>query len=157
MRRRVGDLGRNGDGYCNLVYIDDVVEAVARALRQAELGGRTFNLSLPQPPTWNEYFIRYAKALDAVPVRRITNRRLKLETRLLAPPLKILQILAQRISPRAFRGIPAPIPPSAAQLFRQEIRLSVRAAELEMGLCWTALNDGLGVTARAYRETRAQV
>jgi nucleoside-diphosphate-sugar epimerase len=150
MRHRIGDLGRSGDGYCNLVYVDDVVHAVISALQGPDLHGQIFNLSLPQPPTWNEYFIRYAKALGAVPVSRITRRRLVVETKLLAPSLKLLQILVQKFSPRAVNFVPEPIPPSAAQVFRQEIRMSVRAAENTLGMCWTDLNQGLAAAATSY-------
>jgi nucleoside-diphosphate-sugar epimerase len=148
---RVGDLGREGDGYCNLVYVGDLVDAIMRVLQTPELAGQTFNLSLPEPPTWNEYFIQYAKALGAVPVSRITRRRLAIETKLFAPPLKILQILSQKIVPHALRFIPEPIPSSAAQLFRQEIRMSVRAAEAALGMRWTDLREGLAAAAHAHR------
>ena len=150
VHHRLGDLGRAGDGYCNLVYVDDLIDAIMRALEGAGLSGKTFNLSLPQPPTWNEYFIQYAKALGAVPVSRITRRRLAIETKLLAPPLKILQMLAQKSLPRASRFVPEPIPPSAAQLFRQEIRMSVRAAETTLGMRWMGLREGLAAAADSY-------
>ena len=94
--RRLGDLGAAGDGYCNLVYIDDAVAAVLGCLRAANVEGRIFNLSVPQPPTWNEYFMRYAKALGTVPVARITKRQLAREAKLWAPPLKALEIAGKR-------------------------------------------------------------
>lgn len=149
-RHRIGDLGRYGDGYCNLVYIDDTVEAIMRSLRDPSLSGKVFNLSLPDPPTWNEYFIGYAKALGAVPVSRITRRRLGVETKLLAPPLKVAQILANRVSPRLSRLIPEPIPPSALRLFGQRIRMNVDAAEQTLGMRWTDLHRGLAAAAAEH-------
>ena len=133
-----------------MVYIDDTVEVILRCLRQPGLHGKIFNLSLPQPPTWNEYFIRYAKSLGAVPVSRVTRRRLAGEVKLLAPPLKVLQILAQKLAPGALRLIPEPVVPSVARLFTQEIRMNVRAAETELGISWTDLSQGLDATAKAY-------
>ena len=118
LQRRIGDLGPQGDGYCNLVYIDDTVDAILRALQGPGLEGRVFNLSLPDPPRWNEYFTRFAKALGAVPVARLSRRRLTVETKLLAPPLKIAQILAGKVLPGALRWIPEPVPPSALHLVR---------------------------------------
>ena len=150
MHHRLGDLGRAGDGYCNLVYVNDLIDAIMRALEGPDLPGKVFNLSLSQPPTWNEYFIQYAKALGAVPVSRITRRRLAIETKLLAPPLKILQMLAQKSLRRASKFIPEPIPPSAAQVFRQEIRMSVRAAETTLGMRWMGLREGLAAAADSY-------
>lgn len=148
---RLGDLGRGGDGYCNLVYIDDVAEAVLRALRLPSASARTFNLSLPDPPTWNEYLCRYAAALGAVPVSRIAQRRLRLESKLLAPPQKIAEIIVGKISPRLARRLPQPIPPSLVRLFEQEIRMNVDLAEQVLGMRWTPFEEGLSRTAAWYR------
>lgn len=142
LRRRLGDLGAGGDGFCNLLFIEDLVAAILAALRRPELGGRAFNLALPAPPTWNEYFIGFAKALGAVPVRRVTRRRLTLETKLLAPPLKVAEMLIGRMGV-APAGLPPAIPPSLLRLCRQEIRLDVRQAEVALGMQWTALENGL--------------
>jgi nucleoside-diphosphate-sugar epimerase len=147
---RLGDLGRGGDGYCNLVYIDDVAEAVLRALRLPSAAG-TFNLSLPDPPTWNEYLCRFAAALGAVPVSRIAQRRLRLESKLLAPPQKIAEIIVGKLSPRLARRLPQPIPPSLVRLFQQEIRMNVGLAERVLGLRWTPLEEGLSRSAAWYR------
>jgi nucleoside-diphosphate-sugar epimerase len=145
--RRLGDLGARGDGVCNLVYIDDVVSAVLKALRTEGLEGQGFNLAMPLPPTWNEYFMQFAKALGALPVKRITKRRLQIETKLLAPPLKVVEIGARivRISSRLFA--PA-IPPSAAAVFTQELHLSSSKATQELAIAWTPLDRGLRNTAR---------
>ncbi len=148
---RLGDLGRGGDGYCNLVFIDDVAEAVLRALRLPKASGMAFNLSLPDPPTWNEYLIRYAAALGAVPVSRIGQRRLRLESKVMAPPQKIAELIAGKFSPRLARRLPQPIPPSLVRLFRQEIRMKVGLAEQVLGLRFTPLEDGLRQAAAWYR------
>jgi 2-alkyl-3-oxoalkanoate reductase len=151
--RRLGDLGRAGDGYCNLVYVDDVVEAILAALRRPGLAGKTFNLSLPQPPTWNDYFVRYAKALGAVPVVRITKRRLKIESKILAPPLKIAEMVLGKFGPRFKSLIPQAIPPSLVRTFGQEIRMRVDRAEQELGLRWRPLDEGLRQASAWYHES----
>jgi nucleoside-diphosphate-sugar epimerase len=139
---RLGDLGAAGDGYCNLLFIDDLVAAILQALRRPELQGRAFNLAVAAPPTWNEYFIRFAKALGAVPVRRISQRRLKIETKILAPPLKVAQILLARSNLKASR-LPPPLAPSLLAACRQEIRMDVSQAEAALGMRWTGLESGL--------------
>jgi 2-alkyl-3-oxoalkanoate reductase len=149
--RRLGDLGAAGDGYCNLVYIDDVVEAILRSVRMPGLERRVFNLASPAPPTWNDYFIAYAKALGAVPVARIGQRRLQIEAKLLAPPLKIAELIAARMAPSIARALPEPIPPSLVRSFAQEIRLSTTAAEQSLQLSWTPLVEGLERAAQWYR------
>lgn len=142
--RRIGDLGAAGDGCSNLVYIDDVVAAVLAGLR-APAG--FYNLAMAQAPDWNAYFLAYARALGAVPLKRIGERRLKVETHLLAPALKIAEIGLGRMGLR----VPPPIPPSLARLWRQPIRLLSERAERELGLRWTPLQEGLAATVAADR------
>jgi hypothetical protein len=119
------------------------------ALQRPDLRGRAFNLAQPSTLTWNEYFVRFAKALGAVPVRRIGRRRLALETRLAAPPLKIAELLwaAARQDPRR---LPSALPPSLLGTLRQELRLDGRRAEQHLGIRWTGLDAGLDVAARWY-------
>jgi len=94
--RRLGDLGAAAQGVCNLVHVDDVAEAVVRSVRAADVEGQIFNLALPQPPTWNEYFRRYAQALGATPLRRISGTQLALELTLRGPLLKLTEMLGRR-------------------------------------------------------------
>jgi nucleoside-diphosphate-sugar epimerase len=147
LAHRLGDLGAAGDGYCNLVHVDDVAAAVVRAVENPQTDGRVYNLSSSSPPTWNEYLVRYARALGAVPVRRISGRKLKIETKILAPPLKIAEILARicRLDPGR---LPPPIPPSLARLMSQEIRLSTVRAEQELAMRWKDLDSGVAEAAR---------
>jgi nucleoside-diphosphate-sugar epimerase len=152
MASRIGDLGAAGDGICNLVYIDDLVDAILNALQRPEAVGGTFNLGMPDPPTWNDYFIAFARALGAVPVRRIGRRRLAWESKVLAPPLKILELAARRA------GMPAtlapPIPPSFLRLAGQEIRLVSTRAQDVLGLRCTPLRQGLADTAAWFHNAR---
>jgi len=146
--RRIGDLGAAGDGICNLVHVDDLAAAALLCLRRPEAMGATFNLAMPDAPTWNEYLVRYARALGAVPVRRITRRRRSLETRLLAPPLKVAQLVLQRAG--LDRWLPAPIPPSLLRLAGQEIRLDSTRARTTLGWQCRTLDLGLAETAAYY-------
>lgn len=146
LAHRLGDLGAAGDGFCNLIHVDDLVAAVLVALWKPQIEGEIFNIAQPAPPTWNEYFVRYARSLGAVPVRRISQRRLTVEAKLLAPPLKVLEILTGKVG-RSTAGLPAPMPPSLLRLWRQEIRLDVDKAERMLNLSWTPLDTGLRETA----------
>jgi len=148
--RRLGDLGANGDGYCNLLYIDDLVTAVVRAADLPDIDGQTFNLAGDAPPTWNEYFTRFAIALGAVPVRRVTRRRLQIETKLLAIPLKLTELLASRAGLRR-SPLPTAIPPSLLHQFRQEARLDTQKAKRLLGMKWTAIETGLRAAATTVK------
>jgi nucleoside-diphosphate-sugar epimerase len=149
LARRLGDLGAAGDGFCNLVHVGDVVLAILRALEKPGVDGRVFNLSTPEPPTWNEFLVKYGTALNAVPVRRISRRRLRIEGKLLAPPLKVAEIFFRACKLDAAR-LPPPIPPSLIRLMGQEIRLDTRRAEAELGLRFRDIDAALGATARWF-------
>jgi nucleoside-diphosphate-sugar epimerase len=147
LSRRLGDLGAQGDGYCNLVHVQDVVEAIVRCLAPSARPA-IFNLSLPEPPTWNEYLVWYGRALGAVPIRRIGQRRLMIESRLLAAPLKIAEIGFRMAKLRI--ALPPPLPSSLLRLMRQEIRLDVQQAEQRLRMHWTPLEDGIEETAHWF-------
>jgi 2-alkyl-3-oxoalkanoate reductase len=150
---RLGDLGLAGDGVCNLVFIDDVVDAILKSIQRPGIGGETFNLAMKHPPTWNEYFIRFGIALRAVPIRRITARRLAIEKKLLAPPLKLLQIAASRgLAPYAIA--PPPITPSLLRLCKQRIHINVDRAESQLDMDWTPLESGIAQTSAAVLAKR---
>jgi nucleoside-diphosphate-sugar epimerase len=51
------------NGRCNLVYVDDLVLAVLRALEAEGVDGRAFNVNGPDHVTWNEYFRALAGSL----------------------------------------------------------------------------------------------
>ena len=117
------------------------------------MDGRIFNLSTPEPPTWNEFLVKYGTALHAVPVRRISQRRLRIEGKVLAPPLKIAEILCRACKIDA-RRLPPPIPPSLIRLMGQEIRLDTRRAEVELGLRWKNLGAQLAETAGWFLDSK---
>jgi nucleoside-diphosphate-sugar epimerase len=142
--RRLGDLGAGGMGNCNLVHIDDVVQAILRALRLPDIEGQAFNLSLPTALTWNDYFRQYAAELGSR-FGPISSKRLKLELYFAAPPLKLAEIAAGKL--RIARQPPAPIRPWLLRLCRHPIRLDVHKAERVLGIQWTPLADGLRQSA----------
>ena len=77
---------------------------------------------------------------------------LRIEGKLLAPPLKIAEILA-RICKIDARRIPPPIPPSLIRLMGQDIRLDPRRAESELGIRFRDTQAALEQTARWFTET----
>ena len=148
LSHRLGDLGAAGGGYCNLVHVDDVVEAILRTLRLPGIAGEAFNLSLTSAPTWNEYFRLYAEALGAS-FHSISHQRLLLELAVLAPPLMLAE-RAARLGRLRWQP-PPPIRPWLMRLCRQRIRLDVRKAERVLDMKWTPLDRGLRDTAEQFR------
>jgi nucleoside-diphosphate-sugar epimerase len=130
-QHRLGDLGPAGDGGCNLIDVGDVAAAVEAALTRPGLAGLAFNLGDPDPGTWNEYFMALGRAIGATPVSRITGRRLKIEGKILAIPLKLAEIAAGRA--KLGHLAPTPLPGSLLGLFRQDIQLDHRRADALLG------------------------
>ena len=135
---RLGDLGEQGDGWSNLVHVDDVCTAVIRALQlQLPAGSsKAYNLAAPDSPRWNEYFIDLALAIGATPVRRLAARRLKLEAKLAGPALHIGRKLLQRAG-RSPDRMPEPITPGLVGLWQRHLQLDSGAATRDLLLDWT--------------------
>jgi 2-alkyl-3-oxoalkanoate reductase len=124
--RRIGDLGRAGDGRCNIAFIDDLVASIICALTAPNASGKAFNISNSMTSTWNQFLIRFAKALGATPVRRIPQWRLKLESKLLAPARRIAEIGLRRVGIRS--TLTEAITPSLLSLMGQDIHIDCSAA-----------------------------
>ncbi len=143
---RLGDLGADGDGTCNLTYIDDLVSAIVASLIRDEAVGETFNIAASDPPDWNFYLTQFARVLKATPVQRLSGRRLKLESKVVAPALRLMAI-GIRLA-RLPMQIPDAITPSLAALFRHDIRLDVHKAAERLDCRETSLEQGLAASAR---------
>ena len=145
---RLGDLGIAGDGWSNLVHVDDVCQALMAALQLPLQRGElpVFNLAAPDSPRWNEYFVDRALELGATPVRRLGRRRLQLDAWLAGPPLKVLQ-RAIKHARGSSAGLPDPMPPGLLRLWSQHIHLDAALASQQLGLAWTPYAQGLQSSA----------
>ena len=63
-----------GNGFCNLVYADDLVQAAYLAMTDERAVGEAFNVKGPDTVTWNEYFERLNSTLGLPPLRHITRQ-----------------------------------------------------------------------------------
>jgi nucleoside-diphosphate-sugar epimerase len=149
---RLGDLGENGDGRCNFVHARDVGAAVVAALATTRAAGQAINLAYPTAPRWNTVLAACARAIGAVPVRRIGARRLDAEARLAAPPLHLARRALARIGyPSWF--LPDAITPSLRTMFRQDFSLDTRRADQLLGLVQTPPAEGLAECAAWFLAT----
>lgn len=155
--RRLGDLGAAGDGWSNLVPVDDVCQAVLASLRVATAPGipRVFNLAAPDSPRWNDYFVDLALAIGATPVPRLSARRVKLDARLLGPPLKLAEILLRKAK-RPARGLPDPLPPGLLGVFERHLHLRGELAQRELGIAYTPYERVLRESAAWFLAQGAQ-
>ncbi len=148
---RLGDLGPAGDGWSNLVHVDDVCRAVLAGLRLplAAREVRTFNLAGPDSPRWNEFFIDLATRIGATPVRRIRPAQVFLDAWLLGPALQIGRLALGRMGGRP-GSLPPPMTPGLLALWQRQLRLDCAAAELQLQLRWTPYETGLHQAAAWY-------
>ena len=150
LAQRLGDLGSQGSGICNLVYVDDVAQAVVRALDLQDKPFGAFNLAQAVPVTWNEYFARYARALGVAPLRSISATRLAFETKVLSVPLKVLELALR--TPKMARW--NPLPPIRPWLTDECLRttcMDTSRASRVLKMHWTPLDAALQVTANWFR------
>lgn len=75
----------SGQGKCNLVYVDDLVNALLICLEHEGAIGQAFNVCGPDIPTWNEYFIKLNDMMGLPPLRRISAAQTALKVRLMQP------------------------------------------------------------------------
>jgi nucleoside-diphosphate-sugar epimerase len=153
--RRLGDLGTAGNGCCNLVYVEDLAQAIVHALRLPAGGARIYNFAAPDAPSWNGYFERFATALDVAPLRQIGALRLAIELRVIGPALKLMEIAA-RLAQRAEPDATPAIRPWLTGLCRHTLVLDTQAANRDLALRWTPLDEGLAACASWFQSTRAQ-
>jgi nucleoside-diphosphate-sugar epimerase len=150
--RRIGDLGVLGDGHSNLVEVSDVAQAVKAAIEKPNVAG-AFNLAAPDSGTWNQYFIAFGRALSATPIRRIPGWRIKLESKLFAYGLKVLEIVARKVPPLRRLSVPEPMPPSLTGVWQQDLHLDQRRATVELELAWVQTTTGIQRSAKWWQAT----
>jgi nucleoside-diphosphate-sugar epimerase len=141
---RIGDLGSAGDGWCNLAYIDDLVAAIVSSLDAPGVSGRAFNISSSCELTWNQFLVAFGKALGAIPIRRISARRLKIETKLLAPVRRIAAIAVRSPATEA-------ITPSLAALWRHDVRIDSGAARGALSMPQTTPDEMIEAVVRTEK------
>ena len=148
---RLGDLGVAGDGWSNLVHVDDVCAAAMAALRMPlPLGqSRKYNLAAPDSPRWNRYFVDLAVAIGATPVRRIPPLQLRMDAWAGGPPLKLARQALARAG-RATDALPDPLPPGLLGLWQRHLQLKSDPAQRDLDLQWTPYDQGLRQSADWY-------
>jgi nucleoside-diphosphate-sugar epimerase len=96
-------LPDRGEGLCNAVYIDDLVDGLILAATRQEAVGERFIISGPEPVTWRTFFGTFADALgtgqpEYWPAERIakSNQGLMRDIKLVARnPKRIIQIIVR--------------------------------------------------------------
>ena len=66
-----------GEGYCNAVYVDDVVDVLLLAATQEQAIGQTFLVSASEPITWRGFYEAYEKVLGIKAVEYWTKEQVE--------------------------------------------------------------------------------
>jgi nucleoside-diphosphate-sugar epimerase len=90
---------RYTQGTCNLVYVDDVVNAVLLSLRTDKAVGQTFIVNGEDRPTWSEYFHALNDALGLPPLRPASAMRSRMKAGLMLPVRKTAKFILKRFQP----------------------------------------------------------
>ena len=69
-------LPDRGEGLCNAIYVDDLVEGLVIAALSPDAIGERFVMSGPQPVTWAAFFTEFARALGTPPPKYWSRERI---------------------------------------------------------------------------------
>lgn len=85
---RLGDMEDIANGFCNLVYVDDLVYSIFLSIKDSRAVGQAFNINGPDKVTWNDYFKQLATSLKIPELKRLgkTGSRAKSTTLSLLRP-----------------------------------------------------------------------
>jgi nucleoside-diphosphate-sugar epimerase len=85
-------------GACNLLYVDDLVGAIFRALETEAAVGHSFNINGPDRVTWNEYFQALNRAMGLPPLVPASRRLGHASAALMAPVRVAAKFALKRFS-----------------------------------------------------------
>ncbi len=151
---RLGDLGTAGDGWSNMVHVNDVCGAVVSALNLPLNPGEnhSYNLAAPDSPRWNEYFTDLARGIGAVPVKRLTAKQLTFDSKIISPPIKVVKIMLSKLGHQD-NFLPEPMPPALVRFFGQQIFLDSQQASKELLPEWLSYEEGLRDSIKWFRNS----
>lgn len=154
---RLGDIGKHGDGWSNLVHVNDVIGAIVASVTLALPASHKviFNLAAPDSPRWNEYFKDLALMIGATPLKRVREKQLFLDTKVISLGLKLLEIFFKKVlkrKPPAIHPFPAPL----LRFFSQQIKLESLPASQNLIKEWVPYQQGLAEIKRYHHHNIKQ-
>ncbi|WP_332684186.1 NAD-dependent epimerase/dehydratase family protein [Bosea sp. (in: a-proteobacteria)] len=92
-----------GEGICNALYIEDLIDALLLAAQRREAVGERFIISGPEPVSWGKFFASIAQALQVAPPVHWPSARIEGENSgvvrdikaVLANPKRLVQIIVR--------------------------------------------------------------
>lgn len=90
-------------GLCNLLYVDDLVQACLLALEAEGVDGQAFNVNGPEVVTWQDYFDGLNQALGYPPLPRPGTLRSRVSSLAAAPVKKLAKVTVSRFQEPVMR------------------------------------------------------
>lgn len=78
-----GRFDEHGEGIANLIYVDDLVQAILLCAFHPNAAGQAFNVNGMEKVTWNQYFDLLNEALDLPPLSNISASKSRWRTRMM--------------------------------------------------------------------------
>ncbi|MFK7734812.1 MAG: NAD-dependent epimerase/dehydratase family protein [Pirellulaceae bacterium] len=75
-----GTFEDHGNGFANLVYVDDLIQAIMRCLSRETVSGSAYNVNGPDKLTWNSYFQKFNDLIGSEPLPAISATKSRLRT-----------------------------------------------------------------------------
>ena len=91
-----GQFEEHGEGIANLIYVDDLVQAIFLCLVHPAAAGEAFNVNGPDKITWNQYFTLLNDELGREPLKTISATKSKLRTKLVGAFGKTTDLILNR-------------------------------------------------------------
>lgn len=89
IERKTGVYEGIGEGKCNLVYIDDLIDAALLSIDHEKAMGEAFNIVGPEILTWNNYFTMLNDALQLPKIKVIKKTTASFKSQMLMPVRKV--------------------------------------------------------------------
>jgi len=123
-----------GEGKCNLVYVDDLVNAIIAVLDNKDAAaGQAFNVCGPEVVTWNEYFERFNKAMGLPPLKIIDSSQAKFKTGFMEPIRKVGALVRDHFMGSAKKIAElSPLADKIMRMIEHKLKTTPRPGELDL-------------------------
>ena len=91
-----GQFEEHGEGIANLIYVDDLVQAIFLCLVHPQAAGEAFNVNGPDKITWNQYFTLLNDELGREPLKKISAAKSKFRTKMIGAFGKTTDLILNR-------------------------------------------------------------
>lgn len=122
-----------GDGFCNLVYVSDLVSGIMMAMQSDRAIGEAFNLNGPETITWNQYFQKFNEVLGLPVLKRLEPAGSRAQATLMEPVRSSAKVILKQFEkPLRKMYLRSREARYAMQHFERYMKTTPRLAELSL-------------------------